>query len=142
MGRRVVCGREPPEGVARVEVFFSSGACRAFGPRGWKVEVRVSWHPNVGGGQIRFVLRSICAVFTPREGASLFVSVGGCVLSLAIARGLHLRTGCILLGLASPSPLPRVLPKRFTRVHISNSPAAFLHHPVSVGCMSERQGRI
>lgn len=37
MGRRVVCGREPPHGVARVEVFFSSGACRAFQPRGWRM---------------------------------------------------------------------------------------------------------
>lgn len=71
-----------------------------------------------------------------------FCFVGGCVLSLIIARGVGLRTGCILVGLARTGPLPRVLPNRFTRVHVSNSGAAFLHHPVSVGCISGAAGRI
>lgn len=127
MGRRVECVRGPSEGVARVEVFFSSGACRAFEKRGWSEWVAIY---------------AVSHVFTKQVQVCFRRCVGGFVLSLAMARGLELRAGCILLGLASRAILPRVLPKRFTRVQVSNSPAAFLHHPVSVGCMSERHGRM
>lgn len=86
---------------------------------------------------------NLCAVFVCLYvRLSWSCCVGGCVLSVGIARGYDLRGGCYLLGLASSRVLPRVLPKRFMRMHISGSPAAFLHHPVSVGCISETAGRL
>ncbi len=68
--------------------------------------------------------------------------VGGCVLSLAIHRTLGMNGRFMLLHLASRGPLPRVLPKRFMRMHMSRAPDILLHHPVSVRCCSGGTGRL